>query len=131
MKKKELLKYSFLFYCFVKLFNQLHFGNQNISIYSGFIHRSITVFSITVIFNVLFVKYMFTHDFVGDSFVPICVLIVAFDLYYFFKIRTYKHIIELYKDVPDKLSLMVGRVYLLVTLFLTLLWWYLDPEVHW
>ena len=131
MRKKELLRYSFLFYCFIRVFNQVHFGRQGISVYSGFIHRSISVFSLTVLFNVLFLKYIITGNFIGETFVPICVFILGFDLYYFFKVRTYEEIVELYKDTPDELALMVGRIYLFITLFLILAWFCLDPEVHW
>lgn len=131
MRKKELFRYSFLFYCFIRVFNRVHFGRQGISIYSGFIYRSISIFSLTVLFNFLFFKYIITGNYIGETFVPICVFILGFDLYYFYKVRTYTEIIDLYKNTPDELVLMVGRIYLLITLLLISIWCYLDPEVHW
>ena len=74
---------------------------------------------------------MITGDYVGDAFWSIFIFILGFDLYYFYKVKTYEEIIELYKNTPDKLALMIGRIYLFATFFLLLAWWYLYPEVHW
>lgn len=63
-------------------------------------------------FNFLFLKYILTGSFTGDLFVPICLFVTGFDLYYFFKVRTYEQIIELYKNISDNLVLMIGRIYL-------------------